>query len=397
MLIMKGLRGKAIIAQSGGPTRVINASLVGAIREAARNKDRITELLGSWHGPEGIIKENFADLYSLGERQLTRISQTPGAALYSSRKKIGDQIPEDQVFEALKKNDIRFFFYIGGNDSADNARAVNEIARKNNYDLACFHIPKTIDNDLRVNDHTPGFGSAARYVANVFIGENYDNRSLKGVKLNVIMGRSAGFLTAASALARQYPDDGPHLIYVPEIAFDSKKFLGDLGEVMDRFETAVVAISEGIEDKDKRPLAWDGETKDSHGNPVLEPTYLVKTLTRAIKDAKITSRIRADIMGYTQRAYPETISEQDQKEAYAVGKKAVELALGDDNSGSVAILRNPGRKYGFRLELTSLESVAREPRRMPLEFLQDGNNVTPAFMRYVRPLIGSALPRCGRI
>jgi 6-phosphofructokinase 1 len=396
---MVRLKGRAVIAQSGGPTRVINASLVGAIREASENKGQITELWGSLHGPEGLVKNDFIDLFSQSSATLSRVSRTPWAALYSSRKKIGKEISEEAVFDALRKKDIRFFFYIGGNDSADNAKTVNEIAKRHNYDLACFHIPKTVDNDLRVNYHTPGFGSAARYVANVFVGDNYDNLSLKGVKLNIIMGRSAGFLTASSSLARQGEGDAPHLIYVPEKPFRTENFLDDIESTMKKYGRAVVAISEGIEDEKGFPLAWDGKTLDSHNNPQFAgSTLLAEKLTHLIEKSGITKRIRADTLGYMQRSYLETISEQDWEEATAVGVEAVRLVVAGNLEGSIAILRNQEKKYGYNLTLTSLESVARTPRKMPLEFInENGNDIMPAFVEYARPLIGSPLLEHGQL
>ncbi|MEI7718915.1 MAG: diphosphate--fructose-6-phosphate 1-phosphotransferase [archaeon] len=390
--------GRAVIAQSGGPTRVINASLVGAIRAALKNRDTISELWGSLHGPEGLIKGNFIDLSAQNSRTLTRVSRTPSAALYSSRKKIGKDISEEEVFNALKKYNLRFFFYIGGNDSADNANTINEIAKKNGYELTCFHIPKTVDNDLRVNDHTPGFGSAARYVANVFAGDNYDNLSLGGVKLNIVMGRSAGFLTAASALARQKEGDAPHLIYVPEVPFEKEMFLRDLDSAMSKYGRAIIAISEGIEDKEGRPIAWDGKTLDSHGNPQFSgSSFLADELTRWVEESRITKRVRADTLGYAQRSYLETISEQDWKEAYTAGRETVRLAVSGYQSGSVAILRNPRKEYGYNLQLTSLESVAKTPRKMPLEFIKGTNDVTSEFIDYAKPLIGGPLPIRGEL
>ncbi|HEY8241373.1 MAG TPA: diphosphate--fructose-6-phosphate 1-phosphotransferase, partial [Kiritimatiellia bacterium] len=205
----KKLVGNMIIAQSGGPTVVINQSLVGAVLEAKKHK-AIRKIYGSLHGLKGILEEDFCDLGKESKANLEIVARTPSSALGSVRKK---PTPEDcqKVFAVLKKYDIRYFFYIGGNDSAETTHIINEAAIQGGYEMKCFHICKTIDNDLRENDHTPGFGSAAKFVAQAFMGDNLDNRSLPGIKINVIMGRHAGFLTAASALARAYPDDGPHL------------------------------------------------------------------------------------------------------------------------------------------------------------------------------------------
>ncbi|MBN1269414.1 MAG: diphosphate--fructose-6-phosphate 1-phosphotransferase, partial [Kiritimatiellae bacterium] len=254
-----------LIAQSGGPTVVINQSLVGAIIEAKKHKP-IKKIYGSLHGIKGILEEDFIDLGKESAANLEAVAQTPSSGLGSVRKK---PKPEDcaKMFAVMQRYNIRFFFYIGGNDSAETAYIVNEEAKRQKYELRCFHIPKTIDNDLRENDHTPGFASGAKFVAQAFMGDNLDNRALPGVKINIVMGRHAGFLTAATALARVYPDDGPHLIYLPERAFDMERFLADVKRVYDRYGRCLVAASEGISDKDGTAIAAKfSKEVDAHGN-----------------------------------------------------------------------------------------------------------------------------------
>src|ERR1700685_3644661 len=238
------LKGNAIVGQSGGPTAVINQSLVGVI-QGVKECGHIEQLLGSRHGVRGIVDEKFIDLKKASGELLERVALTPAAALGSTRDK-PDAAYCEKIFKSFSKNNVRYFFYIGGNDSADTARIVSELAAKEGHDLRVFHIPKTIDNDLRVHDHTPGFGSAARFVAAAMIGDNFDNRSLPGIKIDVIMGRNAGFLTAASVLARQNPEDGPHLIYVPEAPLSEEKFLADVDRVYTKYGRCVIAASEGI-------------------------------------------------------------------------------------------------------------------------------------------------------
>ena len=215
-----------VIAQSGGPSMVINQSLVGAVLEA-RKSAKIGKILGARHGILGILGNDYIDLRKPSAKKLEAIAETPSSALGSCRKK-PDAADCRAIFEAFRKLDVGYFFYIGGNDSADAARIVAEEAEKEGYPLVVYHIPKTIDNDLRSCDHTPGFGSAARFVASAIRGDDLDNRALGGVKIDVIMGRDAGFLTAASALARVRPDDGPHLIYLPEVPFSEAKFVKDV-------------------------------------------------------------------------------------------------------------------------------------------------------------------------
>ena len=208
------LKGKVLIAQGGGPTAVINQSLVGAVMEA-RKVPSLDGIYGANHGVRGIINEDFIDLTRETTHNLESVGNTPAAALGSTRDKPDAKYCEE-ILKVLRAHEIHTFFYTGGNDSSDTLRILRDQAQAGGYPLQCVHIPKTIDNDLMINDHTPGYPSAARFVTQAFAGANLDNRALPGVYVAVVMGRHAGFLTAAAALARKYHDDGPHLIYVPE-------------------------------------------------------------------------------------------------------------------------------------------------------------------------------------
>ena len=389
--------GNMLIAQSGGPTMVINQSLVGAVLEAKRNPKRVRGIYGSLHGIQGILKEQFIDLGRETRAVLERVAATPSSALGSVRRKPG---PGDcaAMFSVMRRYGVRYFFYIGGNDSAETAHIVNEEAGKAKYELHCFHVPKTIDNDLRENDHTPGFGSGARFVAQAFMGDNLDNRALPGVKINVVMGRHAGFLTAASALARVHEGDGPHLVYLPERPFDMQRFADDVRRVYGRYGRCVVAVSEGIVDREGTPIAA-AYTKevDSHGNVQLSGTgALGDLLADFIKNKTDIARVRADTLGYLQRSFAGVVSEVDAREARAVGKEAVRQALAGDTDGSIAIRRKPGTTYGVRFERVPLAKVARHTRHMPAAFInRAGNDVTERFLAYARPLVGR-LPVVGR-
>ncbi|HPG56845.1 MAG TPA: diphosphate--fructose-6-phosphate 1-phosphotransferase, partial [Candidatus Wallbacteria bacterium] len=246
------LIGKVMVAQGGGPTAVINQSLVGVVLES-RKFSQITSVYGAINGVRGIINEDFLDLTQETTHNLEQVADTPSSAMLSTRDKPDVKYCRE-IFEVLKAHDVRYFFYIGGNDSSDTVRIVNEEAQKTNYEFRAIHIPKTIDNDLVLNDHTPGFGSAARFVASAFIGINLDNRALPGVYVGVVMGRHAGFLTAAAGLAKKYPDDGPHLIYIPENPFDTEKFLLDVDRVYKQYGRCVIAVSEGIQDEKGVPI-----------------------------------------------------------------------------------------------------------------------------------------------
>ncbi|HZF78261.1 MAG TPA: diphosphate--fructose-6-phosphate 1-phosphotransferase, partial [Rubrivivax sp.] len=256
--------GKILVAQGGGPTAVINQSLVGVVLEARRHVV-VQHVYGARHGVRGIVNEDFVDLTQETTHNLELVAATPAAALGSTRDK-PDLAYCQEMFKVLAAHQIEHFFNIGGNDSSDTVRIVAEEAAKAGYALRCVHIPKTIDNDLVHNDHTPGFPSAARFVAQAFAGANLDNAALPGVYVGVVMGRHAGFLTAAAALGKKFPDDGPHLIYVPERAFDIDRFLADVKSVHDRHGRCVIAVSEGIHDADGQPML-ERLARGSSGSP----------------------------------------------------------------------------------------------------------------------------------
>jgi 6-phosphofructokinase 1 len=390
-------KGNMLIGQSGGPTVVINQSLVGAVLQAKQCKE-IGGIYGALHGMKGILEESFIDLRKESAATLEAVANTPASALGSARKKPSDEECV-KVFEILKKYGIRYYFYIGGNDSAEATHIINEAALKVGYDLRCYHIPKTIDNDLRENDHTPGFGSAAKFVACASMGDNLDSRALPGVKINVIMGRHAGFLTAASALARVYPDDGPHLIYLPERPFVTERFIADVERVYAKYGRCVIAVSEGIADENGTAIAAKfSKEVDSHGNVQLSGTgALGDLLATEIKNRTKITRVRADTFGYLQRSFPGLVSAVDAKEARTVGMLAVKAAVkGKDPSGSIAIRRKPGKKYAVYFERVPLASVSKETRHVPDAFInKDANDVTPAFIAYAAPIVGP-LPKIGR-
>ena len=385
-----------VIAQSGGPSMVINQSLVGAVLEA-RKSPAIGKILGARHGILGILGDDYIDLRKPSAKKLEAIAETPSSALGSCRKKPNADDCK-AIFEQFRKLDVGYFFYIGGNDSADAARIVAEEAEKANYPLVVYHIPKTIDNDLRSCDHTPGFGSAARFVASAIRGDDLDNRALGGVKIDIIMGRDAGFLTAASALARTREDDGPHLIYLPEVSFSEEKFIKDVKAAMKKYGRCVCAISEGIRGKDGIPMGaklGSGET-DSHGNVQMSGTgALGDALATVLKTKAEIKRVRADTFGYLQRSFPGIASKTDRKEARAVGAAAVRAALaGRLAKGTIAIVRKPGKKYKVAFEPVAIQNAAKYTRSVPKEYIaKNGHDVTPAFLAYAAPIVGE-LPKC---
>jgi len=393
--------GNAVIGQSGGPTSVINQSLVGVIREMKKARI-VDQLLGARHGVRGIVNEDFIVLNEAPDELLERIANTPAAALGSTRDK-PDQAYCEKIFQSFAKHNVRYFFYIGGNDSADTARIVGELAAKAGHDLKVFHIPKTIDNDLRVHDHTPGYGSAAKFVAAAIMGDNFDNRSLPGIKVDVIMGRHAGFLTAASVLARQHDNDGPHLIYVPEAPLSEEKFLADVDRVYSKQGRCLIAVSEGVSQPNGK--AWaeamtSNLERDAHGNIQLSGTgalgdYLASMITKKLQaPGGKKLRVRADTFGYLQRSFPGFVSGTDAREAHLVGEMAVRYAAQGQTGGSVAMKRTGGDEYKIETFLTPLSTVARETKHLDPSYIADGNNITDAFREYAKPLVGG-LPRVG--
>lgn len=390
--------GKILVAQGGGPTAVINQSLVGVVLEARRFRN-VTRIYGALHGVRGIINEEFVDLTQETSHNLELVAATPSSALGSTRDKPDLKYCEE-IFKVLKAHEIEHFFYIGGNDSSDTVRIVAEQAQAAGYPLRAIHIPKTIDNDLVGNDHTPGFPSAARFVAQAFAGANLDNASLPGVYVGVVMGRHAGFLTAASALGKKFPDDGPHLIYLPERVFSIEQFLADVKETYERYGRCVIAVSEGIHDASGEPIATllaKEVERDAHGNVQLSGTgALADLLCDEIKAKLGIKRVRGDTFGYLQRSFIGCVSDVDQREAREVGEKAVQFAMWGDRNGSVAIKRTGF--YSVDYELMPLEDVAGKTRVMEDEFIDArGTGVTDAFRMYLRPLLGSGMPDAYRL
>ena len=412
--------GNAVIGQSGGPTAVINQSLVGVIEGLKAGlcaTGHVKRILGMRHGVRGLVKggeDGLVDLTNIAADRLERLARTPSAALGSARDK-PDEAYCRRILDGCRKHDIRYFFYIGGNDSADTCRIVSEKAAEARYELRCFHVPKTIDNDLLENDHTPGFPSAARYVTLALMGDALDNASLGGIKINVIMGRNAGFLTAAASLARGAASTGarpadrpaPHLIYLPEVPFSTDAFLADVEAVYARLGRCQIAVSEGIRDDKGQEIGpklmrGPGEV-DAHGNVQLSGSGalgdgladLVKT--RLTPKGGKAPRVRADTFGYIQRCWPHP-SPIDAEEARAVGRYAAELATKGDARASAILIRvsNAPEAYRGACGRADLSAVARLSRPMPPAFISGSNDVSAAFHDYCRPLLGN-LPQLERL
>ncbi len=390
--------GNAVIGQSGGPTAVINQSLVGAV-EALQASGRVDKILGAHHAVSGIIQDDYIDLTHAKADFLERIAATPSSALGSSRDK-PDAAYCKKIFESFTKQDVRFFFYAGGNDSSDTCRIIAEMAAESGYKLTAYHIPKTIDNDLVVNDHTPGFGSAAKFVAQAFMGDNMDNAALPGIKINIIMGRHAGFLTAAAGLGRrQNKTDGPHLIYVPEVAFDENKFIDDVERVYKKHGRCLIAVSEGIHDQDGTAIMtklMDEVEKDDHGNVQLSGSGALGDLLADLVKDKLGARlgqklrVRADTFGYLQRSFAGVASTVDQIEARECGRQAVIHAMaGEHKSGSIAMVRTSNHPYVIDYRRIEISDVAAKTQHLDTKYILDGCDISDAFYAdYLTPIVG---------
>ena len=380
-----------LIAQGGGPTNVINQSLVGIIN-GENNKN--SNIIGAINGVRGIIDNNFIKLSKISGANLKKIQNTPGAALGSTRDKPDEKYCHE-ILKILNKKKIKRFYYIGGNDSSDSLRIISNYVKEKNYNTQCIHIPKTIDNDLVKNDHTPGFGSAAKYVAQLFSGINYDVKALPGVYLGIVMGRHAGFLTAASSLLRKLNSDGPHLIFIPEYSFKIKEFLEQVKKVYDKYGRCIIAISEGIQDNNGNLISKkiiQNNEYDAHGNIQLSGSGILGDyLSNILKEKLKIKRVRADTLGYAQRSFLGSVSEVDQKEAYSIGLMATKFSVKTKTPFSMAIKERVrfDTRYNAEIIMNKLEDVAGKTKTMKKEFYNPKTfNVTKKFTNYCLPIIG---------
>ena len=391
------MKGKMVIGQSGGPTAVINASLVGAVREAQRHPE-IDAVYGALHGIEGVINEDMVDLGRERPEVIEGLAGTPAAVLGSCRYKLA---PDDyeRILAVFASHDVRYFFYIGGNDSMDTAHRLAELAESQKYDLAVVGIPKTIDNDLPFTDHCPGYGSAARFTALSVRDAGRDSEAIgnvDNVKIVEIMGRNAGWLTASAALAREGPDDAPHLIYVPERPLRLDAFVGDVQRTYEHLGYAVVAVGETLRDESGHILARTlSEDVDGFGHP--QRGGVADFLCQTVKE-RLGLKARFDKAGTIQRSLMVAASAVDMREAMLVGEEAVRQAVAGVRDRMITLDRTSDDPYECRTGLVELAKVANREQHLPDEYLAPaGNDVTDAFVAYARPLIGGPLPTYARL
>ena len=390
-------KGNALVMQSGGCTPVINRSLAGVARQAVDHPE-IGKIIGASHGLEGLLRDEVIDLGRLSKAEWNRIAKTPAAALGSTRHKLqSDEI--DAVLGSLDRHGVRFMFTIGGNDSAETGLAISQAARHAGYDLQVMNVPKTIDNDLVLTDHSPGYGSAARFVALATIGAGQDAQSMgqaSPITIIEVMGRDTGWLAASATLAKQRESDAPHLICVPEVPVDEGRFLEHIEDAYRKYGFAVAVIAEntrgaaGILGGQSEPWFVDDFGHEYFDGPA---RYLAGLVSQRLK-----VRARYEKPGTIQRSFIPSVSQVDAREAELVGRAAVSHAVNGHSDEIVTLIREPGRDYTCNTGLAPLDQVAGQVQPMPPEYLDSANDfVTPEFIDYALPLVGSRLPRFSRI
>ena len=395
---MAALQGKLVVGQSGGPTAVINASLAGVIQEAVQH-EAITGIYGMRHGVEGLLREDLVDLEAESAETVELLKHTPSAALGSCRHKLGDADYE-RILGILRGHGIRYFLYIGGNDSADTSHRLAALAEREDYELRVVGIPKTVDNDLVATDHCPGHPSVARWLATSVRDAGLDTEAIgvaDTVKVIETMGRDTGWITAATALARTHEDAAPHLIYLPERPLHRDRLLADVDRVYRALGRVVIAVCEG--QKDERGQYLSASTKsvdvDRFGHPQLGG---VAAVVCEIISTELKLKARFDKPGTIQRVSGVLASPVDVDEAWRVGQAGVRHAVDGATGQMVVLVRERSEPYRSRTELVPLEQVANEVRAVPDEFIAPGDNdVTQAYLDYIRPLIGGPLPAYARL
>lgn len=388
----------AIVAQSGGPTAVINSSACGVIQEAVKS-GKIDRVIGATNGILGVLKEDLFDISAEKPETIEALKQAPAAAVGSCRYKLKSleesKADYERILDVFKAHNIHYFFYIGGNDSMDTADKVNKLAKDTGYELVCMGVPKTIDNDLAYTDHCPGYGSVAKYVTTCAMEAGKDTEALYTTDTCTIlevMGRNAGWIAAATGLARRCDEDSPHLIYMPEAAFTFDKFVSDVKEVLKEFGRVFIVAGEGLKDKDGNYVTADSGTfsKDSFGHVQLGG---VAEMLKAVIEKEVGIKARFNKLGTNQRSAMHFASLTDANEAYMCGQMSVKKALSGENGKMVTLVREDGAEYKCTTGLAELIDVANGEKKVPKEYINDsGNGITNAMRDYVRPLVQGEAP-----
>jgi 6-phosphofructokinase len=388
---MKNLVGNALLGQSGGPTSVINASAAGVFIEAL-NQENITGVFGAVHGIKGILEEDFIDISKEDIEELKRLKNTPSSAIGSVRYKLKDPKKDDseyrRLLEVFRKYNIRYFFYNGGNDSMDTCNKISKFFKKEGFDCNVMGVPKTIDNDLNVTDHSPGYGSAAKYVATTFMELFHDATVYDQPMITVVevMGRNAGWLTAAAALA-QHKGQGPDLIYLPEKTFDPDEFFDDVDRVLKQKGKVIVAVSEGIKTKEGKyvPELYQELKKDAFGHAQLGGT--AQALVSELGN-RFNVKLRAIEFSLMQRSAAHLASKVDVTEAFNAGRKAVKAAVSGTTDKMIGFKRVTSHPYKIKYVRIPLQKAANEEQKVPLSWIKDDNTgLTQDYIDYALPLI----------
>lgn len=397
---MPTLKGKAVIAQSGGPTAVINSSAAGVIQDCMKHPDVFTGVYGSLNGILGILNEELFDMRAEDPAQIDLLRRSPSSALGSCRHKLkdldADRTDYERILEVFRAHDIRYFFYIGGNDSMDTAAKLGQLAGETDYEMIALGVPKTIDNDLACTDHCPGYGSVARYGAISVMEAGRDTDALythDTCTVHEVMGRNAGWIAAATGLARRRRDEAPHIILFPEIPFVVEKFVDDVRRCMTDFKRCFITCGEGVRTPDGQYLADTGGefVTDSFGHTQLGGAA---EAVRAIVESQVGIKARTNRPGTAQRVAMHFASKTDVDEAYVAGQAAVSAALDGVSGKMITLIRNSDSgRYVCENGLADLEDVANGEKMLPSEFIDaDGTGITEAFRQYALPLVqGQAL------
>ena len=396
---MSVLKGNAVVARSGGPTAVINASACGVIQTILANPKTFTGVFGGLNGILGVLNEELYDIGKEDPAEVDRLRRTPSAALGSCRHKLKDINKErgdyERILEVFKAHGVRYFFYIGGNDSMDTADKLGRLAAETDYDLIVMGVPKTIDNDLAFTDHCPGFGSVAKFNATAVMEAGLDTEALythDTVTVHEVMGRNAGWIAAATGLARRSPEDAPHIILLPEVPFEIEKFTARVGQCLKEFKRCFIACGEGSKTPDGKYL---GEAGGSFATDAFGHTQLggAGEAVRRIIENEIGVKARTNRAGTAQRNAMHFASKTDADEAYMVGKAAVEAAIKGASGKMVTLQRISNDPYQCTTSLVELEKVANGEKMVPAEFIsENGFGVTEAFRAYATPLILGEAP-----
>lgn len=394
-LRMKVLNGNLLVAQSGGPTVVINSSLAGVVQEARRHAC-ISHVYGGRNGILGILNEDLIDLGQETPETIAALKHTPAAALGTCRYKLDfKKKPEkaaldmDRLFEVFKAHDIRYFLYAGGNDSQDTADKINQEATKRGYEMRVIGVPKTIDNDLPHTDHCPGFGSVVKYNACTVMEIAADVSSMAtddgACCIIEVMGRGAGWIAAGTALAKRQPNDAPHVVLIPEIPFNETAFLARVQEVVDSLGYCIVVVGEGLKNPDGSEYSADKSRLDAFGHPVLSGAA---DLLSEVVYGKLNTKTRTVKLGYAQRCAAHYASAVDSEEAAACGEAAVRAAVEGKSGFMVKIVRQPGPRYAWTTGLQPLSDIANVEHLLPRDWMNgDGFMPNQKFIDYARPLV----------